>query len=52
MSQSLLRHPIAGDLLLYGIGAGPSPDDVRGGWGRPIYGCVVAVPTSRMSVWP
>jgi hypothetical protein len=26
-----LRYPLAGDLLLYGIGAGPSPDGFRGG---------------------
>jgi len=26
-----LRYPLAGDVLLYGIGARPSPDGVRGG---------------------
>ena len=29
--STLLRYPLAGDVLLYGIGARPSPDGVRGG---------------------
>ena len=33
-----LRHPLAGHWLLSGIGAGPSPDGVHRGTGRPICG--------------
>jgi len=33
-----LRHPLAGHLLLSGIGAGPSPDGVHERTGRPICG--------------
>ena len=33
-----MRYPLAGYVLLYGIGARPSPDGVRKRIDRPIYG--------------
>src|SRR5713101_6609238 len=48
-SSPNLLHPLAGDSLLYGVGARPGwprppPDGVLKRTGRPIYGCVVVVP--------
>jgi hypothetical protein len=37
-SIPFLRYPLAGDVLLYGIGARPSPDGVHKRIGRRIYG--------------
>jgi len=38
-----LLSPIAGNVLLYGVGARPPPDGLRRGKVGPIYGCVIDV---------